>query len=68
MERQSPLLIAQKWGRRERGWGGALASQPSVLVGENMVLCRAGDSAHMGGGLEEGKRGRPLGFREDVIW
>lgn len=49
--------------------GGPLPLSPVSLLKmdeENKVRSRVAGNAHMGGGLEKGKRGRPLRLREGV--
>lgn len=57
-EWQSRLLTTPDWGM-----GGPLPLSPVSLLGpdeENVTRSRGGDRAHMGGGLGEGKKDRPL--------
>lgn len=56
-------------GEGGTGMGGPLPLSPVSLLemdGENKVLSGVTSSAHMGGGLDKGKRGRPLRLSEGV--
>lgn len=56
-------------GEGGTGMGGLLPLSPVSLLEmdeENKVLSRVVGSAHMGGGLEKGKRGRPLRLSKEV--
>lgn len=56
-------------GEGGTGMGGPLPLSPVSLLEmdeENKVLSRVAGSTHMGGGLDKGKRGRPLRLSEGV--